>query len=227
MSEVVIRCPNCGTTQSALGECDACHDADAQYFCTNHTPGRWLDGPACGECGARFGAAPVRDRPSRQPAAEVSPRVRAEPPAALGRRTPAYDEPERTVDDVWTGPVHAPHRGKIEEVGAGDPRLELPPPTPFPTFDVRVVPMGGCLRRLVVLVLILLALAALAFFGLLGVGSRLLFGAVVEPAPMSVVGVRRSAPPEQLAARPLTASMLGTVDTAGLRSPGTRRSLGP
>ncbi len=47
MSAVVLRCPNCGTTQLAAGECDACHEADVRYWCANHTPGRWLDGPAC------------------------------------------------------------------------------------------------------------------------------------------------------------------------------------
>jgi hypothetical protein len=42
-----------------------------------------------------------------------------------------------------------------------------------------VVHLGGCVRRLIVLFIVLLALAALAFFGLLGVGSRLLFGAAI------------------------------------------------
>ena len=187
MSEVVIRCPNCGTTQSALGECDACHDADTRYFCTNHAPGLWLDGPACGQCGAQFGVDRTRGRQVRERAADPLPRARAEPPAALGRPTPAYDEPERTREDAWAGPIHTPHRGEIEEIGARDVRIEWPPATPFPPFGGRVVPMAGCLRRVAMLALILLALAALALFGLLGLGSRLLFGAVVEPAPTSLV----------------------------------------
>jgi len=181
MSEVVIRCPNCGTTQSALGECDACHEAETRYFCTNHVPGRWLDGPACSECGARFGVDRARSRPAPPPSPRPVPRPRAEPPAPLGRRTIPIDERERTVEEVWTGPVHTPHRAEVEEIVARDPRVEWPPAPPFPPpFEVRAVPLGGCVRRLVLLFVILLALAALALFGLLGVGSHLLFGTAVE-----------------------------------------------
>ena len=43
MSGVVLRCPSCGTTRAAPGECDACHEAQVRYYCTNHTPGRWLE----------------------------------------------------------------------------------------------------------------------------------------------------------------------------------------
>ena len=46
MSVVVLRCPNCGTTQATPAECEACHEADVRWFCPNHTPGRWLDAPA-------------------------------------------------------------------------------------------------------------------------------------------------------------------------------------
>ena len=42
MSGVVLRCPQCGTVQRDSGECEACHEADVRYFCTNHTPGQWL-----------------------------------------------------------------------------------------------------------------------------------------------------------------------------------------
>ena len=180
MSDVVIRCPNCGTTHNAMGECDACHEADTQYFCTNHTPGRWLDGPACAECGARFGVDRVRSRPAPPPTPEPAPRPRDEPAAPLGRRTVPIDEPVRTIEEVWTGPVHTPHRAEMEEIDPRDPRVEWPPAPPFPPFNVRVVPMGGCVRRLVLVILVLLALAALALFGLLGVGSHFLFGAAVE-----------------------------------------------
>jgi hypothetical protein len=44
--------------------------------------------------------------------------------------------------------------------------------------------MGGCVRRLVVLFLVLLALAALAFFGVLGIASQLLFGAGPDIRPV-------------------------------------------
>ena len=184
MSEVVIRCPNCGTTQGVLGECEACHDAEVRYFCTNHSPGRWLDGPACEECGARFGVDRVRPRPAPRPAPASGSRPRAEPPPTLGSRAPAYDEPERTVDDAWTGPVHTPRGGTVEEIGGPGPGVEWPPATPFPPIGVRVVSMGGCVRRLVILFLVLLALAALAFFGVLGIASQLLFGAGPDMRPV-------------------------------------------
>ena len=177
MSEVVIRCPNCGTTQSALAECEACHEARTRYFCTNHSPGRWLDGPACGECGARFGVDRVPRRPAPTPASPTPRRPRTEPASPLGRRVPSDDDPERTVDDAWTGPVRTPHRAEVEDIGVHDPRVEWPPAPPFPPVGVHVVRVGGCVRRLVILFVVLLVLAALAFFGLLGVGTRLLFGA--------------------------------------------------
>jgi hypothetical protein len=89
MSGVVLRCPNCGTTKAAPGECEACHEAQARYYCTNHAPGRWLDAPSCPECGARFGEptrAPVRSAPAAPTGAPVRPS-----PAAAPRRTPALD----------------------------------------------------------------------------------------------------------------------------------------
>ena len=176
MSEVVIRCPNCGTTGITLGECDACHDAERRYFCTNHKPGRWLDGPACAACGAHFGVDRAPPRQAARPIPEP-PHPRPEPREPLGTRPPVSAEPEWTIEDILDGPARTPHRAKVEGPGTRDPRFELPPEAPFPPFGVRVVPIGGCVRRLVVLAVILLALAALAFFGLLGIGSRLLFGA--------------------------------------------------
>lgn len=40
MSGVVLPCSNYGTVQASTGECEACHEAEIRYFCTNHTPGR-------------------------------------------------------------------------------------------------------------------------------------------------------------------------------------------
>jgi len=128
----------------------------------------------------------------------VSTRRSTGKPPTLGSRTPAYDEPERTVDDAWTGPVYTPRRGTVEEIGGPGPGVEWPPATPFPPIGVRVVSMGGCVRRLVILFLVLLALAALAFFGVLGVASRLLFGAGqdMRPVPERVdVGGPEDSPP--------------------------------
>ena len=51
MSNVVLRCPNCGTTQNAPGECEACHEEQVRYFCTNHNPGQWLESSKCPQSG--------------------------------------------------------------------------------------------------------------------------------------------------------------------------------
>jgi hypothetical protein len=59
-----------------------------------------------------------------------------------------------------------------------EPSLALPdrrtgPPFPAESLTLEAT-AAGCARRVIVLVLILLVLAALAIFGLLGVGIRLL-----------------------------------------------------
>ena len=167
MSDVLIRCPNCGTTQRALGECEACHEADVRYFCTNHEPGQWLDRNACPVCGARYGVERERSRPA--------PRERVEPPDTRGARPLPPREPERVPIDVWTGPVHTPGSGEVVEIEPRgfDPGVPIEPP--FSAETVRLAATAsGCVRRAIVLFVILLALAALAFFGLLGVGLRLL-----------------------------------------------------
>ena len=172
MSDVIIRCPNCGTTQRALGECEACHEADVRYFCTNHGPGQWLDGAACPVCGARYGVDPERSRPD--------PRERPEPPETRRTRPLPPREPEPALIDVWTGPVHAPESGEVGEVveigSRGlEPHERVRIESPFSAETVRLAATAsGCVRRAIVLFVILLALAALAFFGLLGVGMRLL-----------------------------------------------------
>lgn len=95
---VVRRCPNCGTTQASAGECDACHEAQVRYFCTNHSPGLWLDGPACGQCGARLG----QPGPGAAPAARVA-RSPASPPAPVS--TPSAARPgsrsPSATPDAW------------------------------------------------------------------------------------------------------------------------------
>ena len=79
MSGVVLRCPNCGTTRTAPGTCDACHEAEVRYYCTNHTPGLWLNAPTCTQCGARLGA------PDRPPAPPPPPSPRPLPQRTPGR----------------------------------------------------------------------------------------------------------------------------------------------
>jgi rubredoxin len=67
MTGVLLRCPNCGTTKSSFGECEACHEAQVRYYCTNHTPGQWLESPKCTRCGAVFGRASPAPAPSSTP----------------------------------------------------------------------------------------------------------------------------------------------------------------
>ena len=175
MSGVVLRCPNCGTVQPVEGQCDACHEAAVRFFCTNHTPGLWLEGSACPQCGARFGD-PVPSRPAPAP----TPPPRAAPPEVgvpPTRRSAEADEPEHWGTGVPT---------------RMDPgRLGPPGPDPFRILlgammsaalarsaradrldhedPIRVRPRGGCcLGRLLALALLLFALAILApiFFGI-------------------------------------------------------------
>ena len=113
MSGVALRCPHCGTTQSGPGECGACHEATVQYFCANHSPGRWLDGPSCTLCGARFGEARPAPRvvPTRPTAPPPS---RGAPPAAGPRtapppiRTPPPPLSEASIDPRIAPPTRSP-----------------------------------------------------------------------------------------------------------------------
>src|SRR5688572_22916361 len=104
MTGVLRRCPNCGTSQAGPGECEACHEASVAFFCTNHTPGRWIEAPACPSCGARFGvaASPAKPSPPRpEPAAPLRrPAPQPEPPrrSPWGRTTPPA--PPRPVGPV-------------------------------------------------------------------------------------------------------------------------------
>lgn len=167
---VTLRCPNCGTTRTTLGECDACHEAQARYFCTNHTPGVWLDAPACPKCGARFGDPPRRSAP---PAAIPS-RPRSPARAAASSPPPSHER----MDPAWDG------RGEFGR--ADEEHLEpSPPPMPLwqkllrdaararemarrtaPSHETRSVVRGagGCLMRLMLLmVLLFVALVAVLF----------------------------------------------------------------
>ena len=103
MTGVVLKCPSCGTTQARSGECEACHEGDVRFFCTNHSPGRWLEQPSCSACGAVFGApVPRKPRPSELPRPTTRPAARARverPPAPRGRpRVGPWDSPETSVE---------------------------------------------------------------------------------------------------------------------------------
>jgi hypothetical protein len=195
MSGVVIRCPNCGITQSTLGECEACHEATTRYFCSNHDPGLWLDAPLCPTCGARPGVAGTR--PQRTPSGRTTP-PRATPPQ---RRTPARGEmrPREEAEDLetepWRGPVHSPRDPREVDARMGDApdAWRIDPSVLLPTA-VRVASLFGCLRRLVVLAIVLFVLAVLAFFALFGVGGVFYNTVSVEPAPRYAVSGTTVAP---------------------------------
>ena len=177
MSGIVVRCPHCGTTQDAIGECEACHEATTRWFCPNHEPGLWLDAALCPTCGARPGVPGARSRPTPTPA---RPRAPTPPPGTPPRstppprRTPAREEiytpePSDAEPEVWSGPVYPPRdpRSRDPRFGDAPEAWRIDPSVVFPTA-VRVVSVFGCLRRLVMIVLILLVLFAIGFFSLFG-----------------------------------------------------------
>ncbi len=144
MTGVVLRCPSCGTAQATVGECDVCHEAQVRPYCTNHTPGLWLETQACPRCGARFGE--TRPRP---PAPAATPRPvpsPAEPPPR--RETPS---PARTRGPWSRGRLPTSTEAPSEDgaaIGRGAPsrgwpdRLR-PSPRARRSLDVRGEETGG------------------------------------------------------------------------------------
>lgn len=176
MSGVVLRCPNCGTTRATSGLCEACHEAEVRYYCTNHTPGLWLDAPACAQCGARLGEPdlpqPPRQRSERpsSPASTSAPRPRFRP---VGR--PSADAPPGRRE---TGPrAGETHGAPREERGVPVTSLQeillaalqarrRSPPTIDATRETlrRTRSPGGCLVRFVlVMVFLFLAMVSSMF----------------------------------------------------------------
>ena len=192
MTGVVLRCPNCGTTQAVAGECEACHEADVRHFCPNHTPGRWLVGTACPDCGARVGRAPAgpASPPRRPPAA-------TRPPASI-ERPPRMPRPRDPAGDAWGAPPEPVRRGDYDdaiEVGRVEPPIGWPGARP-PTIHLRPLPILGCVGRLVMWVvtaIILLAMATCWFFG----GGGIVIGAAPQrsDAPLATVVSRPPATP--------------------------------
>jgi len=129
MSGVALRCPNCGTAQSGPGECEACHEAAVRHFCTNHNPGRWLDGPVCSECGARFGdvragprATPVPPTPHSTPAPGRAARPSPGPlPGASPSRTAPPARPDASTGRSMSPPART---GRTPWLRRAPPPLE-------------------------------------------------------------------------------------------------------
>lgn len=177
MTAVVRRCPNCGTTQSTLGVCDACHDGEVRYFCNNHTPGRWLETSSCSQCGARFGE-PVP--PPRVPRFEPSPTPVRKTPT----ETPAPPEGIRRVKSPWrrtTAPTpheseistttdHAARERMLDALARVLIRGPLGRGRGWPPTARRIPPIAtpglGCLRLIILLVIFsMFSLFGLSFLG--------------------------------------------------------------
>ena len=105
MSAVILRCDNCGTSQSARGLCEACHEGQVRYFCTNHDPGRWLETPKCPKCGAEYGVT-VPPPPRRPDTGDL--RIRRKAPSPSDPPTPATRPGKRTGGPWGLRPPRAP-----------------------------------------------------------------------------------------------------------------------
>jgi hypothetical protein len=159
MSGVVLRCPNCGTTRGTPGECEACHEAQVRYYCTNHSPGRWLERPACSQCGAVFGEkAPPRasaPAPAARPRSRTPPTARPPAPTARPRRARARDEDLIPDDEHFRRRSPSLQELLREALGA----RHMPPPEPPyrpETPAPRAGPgLGGCLVRIMLLLFFL------------------------------------------------------------------------
>ncbi len=190
MTGVILRCPNCGTSKTTPGECEACHEAQVRYYCTSHKPGRWLDASVCPHCGARFGdpvrpgtrpvapAAPPRPRtitstaPPRADPPPLPPRTSADPWGRREReRSPDPDlgasDESASVRDIRTARMleilRAASRAGRMSRGATYTAPEAPPVG---------AALGGCLMRFVILAMFLL----ISFFLMLALVGGSLFG---------------------------------------------------
>jgi len=153
---VVQRCPNCGTTQATSGECQACHDAQVRFFCSNHAPGIWLDAPTCAKCGATLGA-PAPPASFRPPPAPPPPRRTAPIRHEGSPRREEYElEPPGMALAPWQRLIITALRAR--HALAGTPERETAAPARS---------AGSCLLRAVIL-LVLLLVASIAALLMLG-----------------------------------------------------------
>ena len=154
---VVQRCPNCGTTQTSSGECQACHDAQVRFFCPNHAPGIWLDAPTCAKCGATLGA-PTPPASFRTPPAPPPPPRRSAPTRHEGsHRREEYElEPRGMPLAPWQRLIITALRARHALAGTPD-REEVAPARSA----------GSCLLRAVIL-LVLLMVASIGALIMLG-----------------------------------------------------------
>jgi hypothetical protein len=156
MSGVVLRCQNCGTTQSTRGECQACHEQEVAFYCTRHTPGVWLNAPRCPQCGAEFGKAVPPPSVGRAPPS----RRRREPPP---RSRPPAETPSSRIDPWGRADAPAPPpdtRTMLERLLREHyrRRAERAIDERYVTRDsFRPALAGGCLRIVLLMFLMMLA----------------------------------------------------------------------
>jgi hypothetical protein len=134
-----------------------------KYYCPNHSPGRWLDGPVCAECEAREGREAREAREAREKRATPPPRdvpkrgSEWSPPRTRRVEVPRIEV--RRVEVPRVGDSTDEWRGADPDVPRPAPpiswRVELPP-------GVRALPVGGCLKRLAMLILLGLVLFGIA-----------------------------------------------------------------
>ena len=173
---VVLRCPICGTAQEQGGECEACSEAEVQYFCTNHEEGIWLNSAVCSVCGATYGDAPRKrpapGEPGSPPArgvdygAPMRPARSSEP--EVGRHPPRRPAPEGVEPEVVT-----PSLGEFLEAIAARARARRDYDVDEGTWTARPVgrggfPILGCLGRIVGLVVLFIMIAIVFLFLLFG-----------------------------------------------------------
>ncbi len=202
MSDVVLRCPTCGTTQNQPGECDACYEGQVRYFCNSHSPGLWLDEPQCKACGAKFGETrrkdstpatatarpvPARTAPGRAPSPGAPPRESPLPKPSAGKPTRA--SPGRTREPIVT-PDAPPYLTdilarllgarrertdyKVEKESWGDPIPQVP-----------LRPLKGCLGRFIVFLLLLFVLVVAGSFFLVGGALQFILGNLMPPTELT------------------------------------------
>jgi len=161
MSGVVLRCPNCGTVHPEPGECAACHEAQVRYFCTNHSPGVWLDAQACPQCGARFGdPAPKLRTPPPEPAPEIiQPRRERRGDARPWARPAAPPREIEEAEEIYPPPAAAPDPTRILLDMLGAAARRRAPRGVRPDYEHPPVRRrGGCIRTLVTLVMLVIGL---------------------------------------------------------------------
>jgi hypothetical protein len=181
MSAVILRCDNCGTSQSARGLCEACHEGQVRYFCTNHDPGRWLETPKCPKCGAEYGVT-VPPPPRRPDTGDL--RIRRKAPSPSDPPTPATRPGKRTGGPWGLRPPRAPEEILVSDEAVARARAvdrlrrlldaarygrRTPDPTDFTYGSPTPMMAGGCLRAflLIMLFFLLVSFLGLANFGIL------------------------------------------------------------